>query len=373
MSDTIVHDEVTNLKKLPLHKEHERLGARIGAFGSWLVPIQYTSIIEEHQAVRHSVGIFDISHMGEFFVSGANARRLVNQWITNDIEKLWPGRILYSPVCRENGGTVDDVLVYEMAVDRYLIVVNASNVEKDFAWFGSHRSLDVVLQDKSPETGMLSVQGPLSKDLVEKVFSRNLAGLAYYHFQAFQTDLGEIILSETGYTGEKGYEIFCPIHQVVTLWQRFFEHGAPMGLKPIGFGARDTLRLEAKMCLYGHELTDDITPLEAGLSWAIGWGKEDFIGFEALKRQREAGLKHKLVGFEIVGRGIAREGCVLKVNEDAVGRVTSGTYSPTLKKNIGLGLIAVPYSQVGQNIDVEVRGNLHPAKIIQTPFYKRQK
>lgn len=362
-----------HLKKLPLHSEHERFGGKFGAFGEWYVPLYYTSVLEEHERVRNKVGVFDISHMGEFYVRGKGARAAINQWITNDAGKLFPGRAMYSPVCRPNGGIVDDVVVFEEDPENFLIVVNAANIEKDFAWFSSHLPKDVKLENRSAEIALLAVQGPQSRTLISSLFDVDLNQISYYHFMKFDSPFGELILSETGYTGEEGYEIFCPIKNAQKLWQRLFEVGKGFDLKPIGFGARDTLRLESKFLLYGHDMNDETTPVEAGLSWTIGWDKADFIGKKSLEDQKTRGVKKKLIGFELTDRGIAREGCPIQISGKNVGHVTSGTFSPTLKKSIGLAYVSTEYAQTGRSLDIEVRGKLQKAQIVKTPFYKRLK
>ena len=366
-------EDISHLKKLPLHSEHERLGARFGAFGEWYVPLYYTSVLEEHETVRTGVGVFDISHMGEFFVRGKDAGAALNYWITNDVGKLSPGQALYSPVCRENGGIVDDVVVMQEDPDQYLIVVNAANIEKDFAWFESHLTGDATLQNTSAETALLAIQGPQSPKVVRSLFDVDLNQISYYHFVKLNSPFGEIVLSETGYTGEEGFEVFCPVEQASRLWRRLMEIGKLFGIKPIGFGARDTLRLESRFLLYGHDMTDETTPLEAGLGWTIGWEKVDFIGKKVLEAQRKGGLKRRLVGFELSDRGIAREGCAVSVNGRQIGKVTSGTFSPTVKKSIGLASVAIEFAQIGQAVDIEVRGKATKAHIVKTPFYKRLK
>ncbi len=389
-------EDISQLKKLPLHSEHECLGARFGAFGEWYVPLYYTSVIEEHEIVRTGVGVFDISHMGEFFVRGKDAQELVNHWITNDVTKLSPGRALYSPICRENGGIVDDVVVMEEDPEQFLIVVNAANIEKDFNWFSAkggcaagtkavNFSNGVTLENASDQIGLLAIQGPRSSQVVRALFDIDLNRISYYHFVKFNSPFsarhrggsvsggGELILSETGYTGEEGFEIFCPMEKLPRLWQQLMEVGKPMGLKPIGFGARDTLRLESRFLLYGHDMTDETTPLEAGLAWTIGWEKTDFIGKEALETERKRGIKRKLIGFELSDRGIARDSCSVLIDGRQIGKVTSGTFSPTLKKSIGLAYVAAEYAQIGQAIGIEIRGKTMKAQIVKTPFYKRVK
>ncbi len=360
---------MTQIRQLPLHAVHERLGARFAEFGEWEVPIYYSGIIDEHHTVRTKVGMFDICHMGEFCVTGQDAEKVVNHWITNDVRKLYPGRAVYSPVCNPSGGVVDDVVVMRISADQYLIVVNAGNVEKDFSWFESHLEGNARLENKTAETGLIAVQGPLSGEVIDHVFKIGCGSIRYYHFAAQTTEFGPLIFSATGYTGEKGFEIFCPMEQTGKIWDRLLDAGQPFGIKPVGFGARDTLRLEAKMCLYGHELTDETTPLEAGLDWTIAWDKEDFIGKEALVAQKKNGISRKLVGFEMMDRGIPRSGCVIKANGTAIGHVTSGSFSPTLQKNIGLAYIAAELGAAGHVIEIEIREKSFKAKIVEGAFY----
>ncbi len=384
MPTFMTEQDIAHLKKLPLHSEHERFGGKFGAFGEWYVPLYYTSVLEEHERVRNKVGVFDISHMGEFYVRGKGARAAINQWITNDAGKLFPGRALYSPVCRPNGGIVDDVVVFEEDPEIFLIVVNAANINKDFAWFsaqgGCASSTKLVtfpdgttLENKSNDIALFAVQGPQSRPLITSLFDIDLSKISYYHFMKLSSPFGELVLSETGYTGEEGFEIFCPIQNAGKLWRRLFEVGKEFDLKPIGFGARDTLRLESKFLLYGHDMNDETSPVEAGLSWTIGWDKDDFIGKKSLDDQKLRGVKRKLIGFELTDRGIAREGCSIQVGGKNVGYVTSGTFSPTLKKSIGLAYVSTESSQIGQSLEIEVRGKLQKAQIVKTPFYKRLK
>ena len=266
---------------------------------------------------------------------------------------------------------VDDVVVMMEETDQYMIVVNAANIEKDFAWFDSHRKGEVVLENASDGMALLAVQGPQSRPVIQALFGIDLSPISYYHFVKFDSQFGEILLSETGYTGEEGFEIFCSVSKVLPLFQRLMEAGKPFGLKPIGFGARDTLRLESRFLLYGHDMTDETNPLEAGLGWTIGWTKENFIGKQALEAARKEGFKRRLIGFELEDRGIAREGCPVFVEGQPVGKVTSGTHSPTLKCGIGLAYVAIEHAKIGQAIDIEIRGKYTKARIVKTPFYKR--
>lgn len=365
--------DASQLKTLPLHSEHERAGAKFGAFGEWYVPLYYTSILEEHETVRSGVGVFDISHMGEFWVRGRGAQAAINSWVTNDVAKITKGQALYSPVCRENGGIVDDVVVMCEDAQNYLIVVNAANIEKDFAWFQSHLPGDVSLENKSDETALLAIQGPKSRVVLERAFHVDLAAVSYYHFIKQPSPFGSVIISRTGYTGELGYEVFLPVSEAARFWKHLFETGKPFGLKPVGFGARDTLRLEARFNLYGHDMTDETTPLEAGIGWTVAWDKKDFIGKKALQAQKAKGLARKLVGFEMLERGIARDGCPVFAHGKTVGHVTSGTFSPTLRRNIGLAYVPVEFAEIGREIQIEIRGKLLKAKVVKTPFYKNEK
>lgn len=365
--------DTSKLKTLPIHAELVRMGAKLGAFGDWLVPLYFTSILEEHEQVRTGAGVFDISHMGEFLVRGPKAAEAVNLWIANDVCKLIDGQALYSPACRETGGIVDDVVVMRQGAEDYFMVVNAANIEKDFAWFQAHLPQGAVLEDVSAQTILFAVQGPKSEALMEQAFGIDLQAVSYYHFTHHSSPFGEMLISRTGYTGEDGFEIFSPVDEAAGLWQYLFKVGKAFGLKPIGFGARDTLRLEARFNLYGHDMTDETTPLEAGIGWTVAWGKNDFIGKQALEAQKAAGVKRKLVGFEMVDRGIARDHARVFVDGKAAGQVTSGTFSPTLKKNIGLAYVPAEFTAVGQEIQIEIRDKRLQAKIVKTPFYKRTK
>jgi aminomethyltransferase len=267
---------------------------------------------------------------------------------------------------------VDDVVVMEIDPEEYLIVVNAANIEKDFDWFKAHMTGDATLENESDETALFAIQGPKSRSVISALFGVDLKLISYYHFMKFDSDFGPVLLSETGYTGEVGYEVFCAQNQTPAFWKRLMTVGGPLGLKPVGFGARDTLRLESRFLLYGHDMTDEHTPLEAGLNWTIDWNKNNFIGKKALETQKKQGTTRKLAGFQVEGRGIAREKCMVTVEGRSVGAVTSGTYSPTIKKSIGLAYVAPQFSEPGQAIEIEIRDKFHKAQIVKTPFYKRQ-
>lgn len=365
------------LKETPLTGAHEILGARIVEFAGFRMPVSYTGILQEHQAVREKAGLFDVSHMGEFFLSGPGARRFVNELVTNDCDKLEPGAVLYSVLCRENGTVVDDLLVSMMGDTGnpvYMLVVNASNIDKDFAFISERRPADVTLENRSDDFALLAVQGPDSRAILKtcpslSAFRDELDTLDYYHFKQGEMKGSSIIVSRTGYTGELGYEIFIPPRFAVELWNEILAAGSAHGIEPIGLAARDTLRFEASFCLYGHELNDATTPLEAGLSWVVKLGKESFIGKDALVREKEERPKRRLVGLELDGRNIARQD--FEVYRDGVraGRVTSGSFSPTLKKSLCMALVRNDPAGDSGAYSVEIRNKMITAKKTKLPFY----
>ncbi len=336
-------------------------------FAGWEMPVQYQGIKAEHEAVRNRVGLFDVSHMGEVVFSGPQAEEAVQRLVTRDVSRLVIGQAGYAAVCYEDGGTVDDVLVYRRAGD-FLIVVNASNREKDVEHFRANtEDLDVEVADESDDWALLALQGPQAAELLQALTDADLSGIKYYRFVEGELGISQVVLSRTGYTGEDGFEIFARPEDAPALWQRFIEAGAA----PAGLGARDTLRLEAGMCLYGHELDAETTPLEAGIGFAVHLDKEqEFVGQEALRKEREEGLKKKLVGFKVEGRGIARHDYPVVVDGETVGRVTSGTLSPTLNEAIGLALVS---PEVEDEFEVVIRTRTVPARAVPLPFYKRGK
>lgn len=357
-------------KRTPLYDEHVRLNARLVEFAGFKMPVQYTGLVKEHEAVRTAVGMFDVSHMGEFLISGEKARAFLNFVTTNDIDKLYKGRCQYNLMCYENGTVVDDVIVSQLSDHRYLMVVNAANREKDFAWLMKHKPDDVVFQDLSDDLSLIAVQGPKSVSVLEKIFSKKFSDLKYYHFeQILDPDLAKgVLVSRTGYTGEDGFEILLPNEKAVGVWQALLK----LDVMPIGLGARDTLRLEAAYSLYGHEISDEILALEAGLGWVVKLDKGDFIGREALQNLKEHGVKRKLVGLELSEPGVARERClVLDVQKQEIGTVTSGTHSPTLEKAIALALVRTPFSEIGTQVLVDIRGKHKKALVVKTPFLEK--
>lgn len=363
------------LKRTPLFSLYTEYGAKTIDFGGWELPVQFSSIKEEHEAVRTRAGLFDVSHMGEFEVKGADSLAFLQKMMTNDVAKLTDGRAQYTLMCYEDGGTVDDLLIYKKADDHYLLVVNAANIEKDFAWLQEHVVGDVELVNISDEVAQLALQGPLAEKVLQTLTATDLSTIKFFTF-ADDVDVAGVqaLVSRTGYTGEDGFELYCRAEDAQTLWRAILEAGKEEGVLPCGLGARDTLRFEACLPLYGQELAKDITPIEAGLGFAVKTNKDvDFFGKEILKKQKEEGTARKLVGIEMIDKGIPRHGYAVYVNGEQVGVVTTGTQSPTLKKNIGLALIPTAFSSLDTEVEVDVRGKRLKAKVVATPFYKRTK
>jgi aminomethyltransferase len=373
---TTPQSEPSDLKRTPLFAIHRELGARLVEFGGWEMPVQYSSILEEHRAVRERVGLFDVCHMGEFRVEGPGALDLLQSWVPNDVGRLTIGQALYTQACRPDGGTIDDLLIYRLEPERYMVVVNASTMEKDWQWLGEHASgrAGFTLSNISDETGLLALQGPLARSVLQPLTSVPLDEITYYHCISGTVAGIPALISRTGYTGEDGFELYVTAGDAPRLWRALMEAGAPHGLLPAGLGARDTLRLEAGLCLYGHELTEEITPLEAGLGWSVKLQKGcDFVGREALLRQKEHGLPRKLIGLELRERGVPRAEYAILRDGEHIGIVTSGTHAPTLNRAIALGFVAPEHAAVGTEIAVEIRGKAVPATIVALPFYRRPK
>lgn len=365
---------MTGLKKTPLHAIHESLGAKMVDFAGFSMPVAYGSIIEEHMTVRTRAGIFDVSHMGEFLVTGAGALGFVNEIVTNDCSRLTPGRLQYTVMCREDGTTVDDLLVFVLAPDRVVLVVNASNIDKDFTHVGTFERRGVEVANVSDEYALIAVQGPLTREvlgacpLFESVAAA-IADLPYYRGVEFEYDGSKLLISRTGYTGELGFEIFMPNALAETVWSGITKAGKAHGIAPIGLGARDTLRFEASLCLYGHELDDHTTPLEAGLNWLVKLKKESFCGLDALRRENEQGSKRTLVGFELGDRAIARQGYEIQSGESVVGKVTSGAFAPALGKSLCMGLIDSAANENDAPFHITIRNKSVPAARTPIPFY----
>ncbi|SFA44988.1 aminomethyltransferase [Parageobacillus thermantarcticus] len=363
------------LKRTPLFAVYERYGAKTIDFGGWELPVQFSSIKEEHEAVRTRAGLFDVSHMGEFVVKGNDSLSFLQKMMTNDVAKLKDGRAQYTLMCYEDGGTVDDLLIYKKAEGHYLLVVNAANIEKDFAWLNEHLVGDVELANISQEIAQLALQGPLAEQVLQKLTNTELSAIRFFSFQDEVSMNGiKTLVSRTGYTGEDGFEIYCRAEDAIALWEAILEAGKEEGVLPCGLGARDTLRFEAALPLYGQELSKDITPIEAGLGFAVKTNKDaDFIGKDVLKKQKEEGTARKLAGIEMMDKGIPRHGYKVFANGEEIGFITTGTQSPTLKKNIGLALIKSEFTEVNTEVEIEIRGKRLKAKVVTTPFYKRAK
>jgi aminomethyltransferase len=359
------------MKTVPLHQVHVQLGAKIVPFAGFEMPVRYSSDLEEHHAVRNHVGVFDVSHMGEFSVTGPKALDLIQKVSANDASTLYDGKVQYSYLPNERGGVVDDLLVYRYNADEYMLVVNASNIEKDWDWIQSHNTEQVEMKNLSNDLCLLAVQGPDATATLQKLTDVNLSAMEYYTFKVgSMAGIEGVIISATGYTGAGGFEIYIQKEVAKLMWDSIFEAGKEFNIQPVGLGARDTLRLEKGFCLYGNDIDDQTSPLEAGLGWVTKFTK-DFINSDHLKAQKEGGLKNKLVGFEMIDRGIPRghyELCDAEGNK--LGEVTSGTQSPTLQKGIGMGYVPVEYSKPGSEIFVKVRERLLKAHVIKLPFVK---
>lgn len=356
-------------KNIPLHDLHVKLGGKIVPFAGFNMPVRYSSDIEEHLAVRNGVGVFDVSHMGEFKVEGPNALELIQRITSNDASKLVDGQAQYTCLPNDKGGIVDDLIVYRIKENDYFIVVNAGNIDKDWSWFVKHNTKGATLKNLSAEYCLFAVQGPKAVGVLQKLTATDLSAIKYYHF-AIGTFAGveSVIMSNTGYTGAGGFEIYVKNTDAEKVWVAIFEAGKDMDIKPIGLGARDTLRLEMGFCLYGNDIDDTTSPLEAGLGWITKFTKE-FTNSANLKKQKEEGVKRKLVGFKMIDRGIPRHDYILKdAAGNAIGKVTSGTQSPLLNVGIGLGYVTTAHATVGSEIFVDVRGKSLKAAVVKLPF-----
>lgn len=374
--------ERVELRRTPLYECHREAGARLVPFAGWEMPVQYSGLMDEHRAVRTAAGLFDVSHMGEVRVTGAGAEAFLQRLTPNDVSKLTPGRAHYSALLTEQGTYVDDLLIYRVAEDEFLVVVNAANVDGDFAWMSRWLSEwgmsesgggDVELENLSDDYGLLALQGPRALAILAPLTDTDLDAIKYYRFAHGEVGGVPAILSRTGYTGEDGFELYVPADRAAEVWRLLLREGAGDGLVPAGLGARDTLRLEASMALYGHEIDATTTPWEACLDWTIKLDKGDFLGKEALVAQRAQGVRRRLVGFEMRERGIAREGYPVLDDGAEVGRVTSGTHSPTLGRALGMAYVPLEQSEVGSSLTVGIRGRGVAAEVVETPFYRRPK
>lgn len=362
------------MKETALYQEHIRLGGKIVDFGGWALPVQFSGIIEEHLACREAAGLFDVSHMGEIMVEGPEAEAFIQYLVTNDISIASDNHVIYSPMCYPDGGVVDDLLIYKFNKEKYLLVVNASNLEKDWQWINEQKKGQVELIDLSEQISELALQGPKAQQILARLTDADLDNLKFYTFEPEVIIAGaKALLSRTGYTGEDGFEIYLDNADAARIWRQLLEAGEADGLTPVGLGARDTLRFEVAMPLYGQEIDARITPLEAGLGSFVKADKPDYIGKEALAAIRAAGVRRKTVGFEMVGRGVARSHfpVVKEENGPEIGFVTTGSYAPSVGKNLGMALLSTEYAAPGERIYVIIRGKAVEARIIPRPFHKK--
>lgn len=368
-----------DLKKTPLHGAHQRSGARLVPFAGWEMPVHYSGLMNEHRAVRTAAGLFDVSHMGEVRVTGAGAEGFVQYLAPNDARALKKGRVHYSALLTPEGTYVDDLLVYRLGDEEFLLVVNAANVDADFEWiatqaasFGARDAAEqVVVEDVSDQYALLALQGPAAAAILQRLTETELGKIRYYRFRRGKVAGRRALISRTGYTGEDGFELYVAPRHADPLWQELLAAGSDRGLLPAGLGARDTLRLEAGMALYGHELDRSINAWEAGLAWTVKMDSGDFIGREALAAAKRLPAAKKLAGFEIRGRGIARDGCLAFGARGEIGRVTSGTYAPTLERALGMAYLEPEWAEPGRSFEIEVRGKRLPAEVVKLPFYRR--
>lgn len=364
-----------SVRKTSLFNAHEKYGGRIVDYSGWALPVQFEGISTEHEAVRTAAGLFDVSHMGEVEVKGPQATDFIQYLVTNDLSVLNDFQVQYNFMCYPNGGVVDDLLVYKFSKEDYLLVINAGNIDKDFNWMiENSKNFDVELNNISNDVSEVALQGPRAEEILQNLTDTKLADIGFFYSKRNVNVAGipNCLVSRTGYTGEDGFEIYLDHDHAELLWDKIMEAGKDKGIKPVGLGARDTLRFEANLPLYGNEISKDITPLEAGLGFFVKLNKENFIGKDALVKQKEEGLKRKIVGFEMVDQGIPRHGYDVLADGKTIGFVTTGYASPTLKKNIGLALVDTQYSALGTSIDIQIRKRVLKAKIVNKRFYQKQ-
>lgn len=361
------------MRKIQLNDKHEALGAKMVPFAGFYMPVQYEGVKIEHETVREAVGVFDVSHMGEFLVTGPNALELIQKVTTNDASTLTPGRAQYSCMPNGKGGIVDDLIIYCIEEEKYLLVVNASNIDKDWNWIDAHNSNGAEMRNLSDDYSLLAIQGPKAVEAMQSLTSIDLSAITYYHFEVADfAGIEHVIISATGYTGSGGFEIYCKNDQVDQVWDRVMEAGSDFGIKPIGLAARDTLRLEMGFCLYGNDIDDTTSPLEAGLGWITKLAKDDFTDKAFLAKQKEEGVSKKLVAFEMIDRGIPRHDYpILDATGNTIGRVTSGTMSPSMNIGIGMGYVDIAHAGMDSEIMIEIRDKSVRAKIVKLPFYKK--
>lgn len=363
-----------NLRRTPLYPAHVKLGAKMVPFVGWEMPVQYSGVIEEHMAVRTAIGLFDVSHMGEIIVTGPDAQLLLQRVTSNNVEKLAPGRIHYTGLLYPQGTFVDDLLIYCVNDQEYFIVANAANVDKDYEFIRNHAKGSVNVENASDHYAQIALQGPKAEEILNPLTDLDLAEIKYYWFDKGKMAGADAIVSRTGYTGEDGFEVYVAPEDALKVWETIYVAGRDFGVKPCGLAARDTLRLEAKMALYGNDIDDTTTVLEADLGWILKLKKPvEFNGKEVLLKQKNEGVNRKLVGFEVVDRGIARHGYPVFWNGREVGQVSSGSFAPYLKKNIGLTYLPIDAIEIGTEFEIGVRDRRLRARVVETPFYKREK
>ena len=368
-------DNLSPGRQTPLYEKHKAAGAKMTDFGGWAMPVQYGGVLEEHQAVRTAAGLFDVSHMGEVIVKGEEALPFLQYLLPNDVARIGDGQILYTPMCYPHGGIVDDLLVYRFNARHFYLVINASNIGKDFTWIEEHAACFAVnVENISDLTAQLALQGPNGERILQRLTDIDLGQIKYYWFKEGKIAGVPCLISRTGYTGEDGFEFYFDPEHAGYLWDEVLKAGEDEGIKPAGLGARDTLRLEARLPLYGHELGDGISPLEAGISMFVKLDKkEDFLGKTALLAQKEQGVRKRLVGMEMIEKGIARAAYPVLKEGESIGYITSGSYSPTLEKNIALALVEVDHAVIGNELSVLIRNKPVKGRIVPAPFYKRKK
>jgi aminomethyltransferase len=354
----------------PLHEEHLRLGARMVDFAGWDLPVMYTSILEEHAAARTAAALFDVSHMGEIILRGSGAERLLRRLVPTSMDRVGPGRGMYTCMCNEHGGVVDDIFIFMKSAGDYYLVVNAATTVKDLAWIRAHNDTGAAVEDASDATAKIDLQGPRAREIAVRVFGDGrIAGLERFHFVELPYGDGTVMISQSGYTGEHGYEFFPGAAQAVRLWSTLLEAGRDLGLRPAGLGARDTLRLEAAYSLYGHEINDEISPVEAGIGWFVN-SADEYIGRDVLIGHKSGGAPREIICVELTGRGVPRNGCEVYAADGMLGIMTSGSYSPTLKKGIGLVLARRGVAAPGAELKVDIRGTRVDARAVKRPFYQ---
>jgi aminomethyltransferase len=366
----------TNLKETPLHEIHMKYQGRMVDFGGWNLPIQYSGIINEHDAVRNRAGIFDVSHMGEFTIAGEQSLALLQELLTNDVSLVADNQVQYSPMCNDHGGIIDDLMVYRYNQEKYMLVVNAANTEKDFQRVQEVASgyPGVKITDISDQTALIALQGPLAAQIIATETETDLPSLKPFRFVTDMFLCGEkVMVSRTGYTGEDGYEIYCSAESTLFIWEMLMQRGKNLGLLPAGLGARDTLRFEACLPLYGNELDEDTNPLEAGLHRFVKLNKPDFRGKDSIVKANDAGLKKTLVGLEMIGRGVPRHGYAVVHEDTPIGHITTGSYAPTLDKNLGLAYVSPGFAAPGTQVFVDIRGRKIEAQVVPIPFYSRRR